>query len=916
MADRSVSVSLTAQVNGYISGMQKAAAETRNMGSEAENLAKKKESFTSLGIAIGGIGALAAAGFASMVKATADFDAQMAQVQTLSHATAAEMTGLRNAALTMGQGIGFSATQVADAETELTKAGVSVKDQLGGALKGALDLAAAGQLNVADATSIAASAMTQFKLKGADVPHIADLLAAGADKALGSVQDLGEALKYVGPVSESLGVSIEQTTGVLAEFAQNGIIGEQAGTELRGVLLSLTAPSQLAAQTMEKYNINLYDAQGNFIGVDGAAQQLKKNLGPLDQATRNAALGQIFGNAQITAANVLYEGGAKAVDSWTNKVNDQGFAAEQASGKMNSLNGDLSKLKAALESAEISTGEGSTGLLRSATQGLTGLVSAYASASPVAKDLTLAVVGVTAAVGLSGGAFLVLVPKIAAAKAALTGMQVSGKSAGLAIGSLTAGITLATTVFALYANQQSKIANNASELLATLDQQTGAVTKNTRAYVAQVLAQDHAYEAAKKAGVGQKELTDAVSEGGDALDDVLRKIGKTNTFGGIFTGQSEAAHSAGQNIAMLSKSVEDSKKQFQDQKKATDDSSSSTASAGDAAAGASTDIDSLSSSSDTAAQSIENVSNALKDLSSPTLDARSAYRDYQAAIDAVTSSIKDNGTTLDDNTDKGRANEAALDAIASSTESYAGALYTQTGSQDQATKAMESGRNSLIAALGQYGITGAAAQQYADKILGTPKDWATAFSNNAGSSKGPVDTLKLAIESIPKTYSTRMSVIVSGAENVNATKNAVNGLAAAIQHAASVGASTPIVAHASSGNVAFASGGYVSGPGTGTSDSIDAKLSNGEFVFKAAAVDRLGLGFLNGLNSGKPRGYADGGLVTPNYAAAPSVYVSPAPAPVVEVTINGADISSFVDIRVDGKLRQEARVRSNGSRGR
>ena len=59
----------------------------------------------------------------------------------------------------------------------------------------------------------------------------------------------------------------------------------------------------------------------------------------------------------------------------------------------------------------------------------------------------------------------------------------------------------------------------------------------------------------------------------------------------------------------------------------------------------------------------------------------------------------------------------------------------------------------------------------------------------------------------------------------------------------------------------FASGGSVAGPGTGTSDSIPAMLSNGEYVLNAQAVDRLGVPFLNGLNTGRLRGFASGGLV-------------------------------------------------------
>jgi TP901 family phage tail tape measure protein len=89
---------------------------------------------------------------------------------------------------------------------------VSTADVLGGGLKGALDLAAAGQLSVGEASETAASAMTQFGLKGAAVPHIADLLAAGAGKAQGSVHDMGMALNQSGLVAHQFGLSVEDTT--------------------------------------------------------------------------------------------------------------------------------------------------------------------------------------------------------------------------------------------------------------------------------------------------------------------------------------------------------------------------------------------------------------------------------------------------------------------------------------------------------------------------------------------------------------------------------------------------------------------------------------------------------------------------------------------------------------------------------
>lgn len=82
------------------------------------------------------------------------------------------------------------------------------------------------------------------------------------------------------------------------------------------------------------------------------------------------------------------------------------------------------------------------------------------------------------------------------------------------------------------------------------------------------------------------------------------------------------------------------------------------------------------------------------------------------------------------------------------------------------------------------------------------------------------------------------------------------------------------------GKLFAASGGYIVGPGSGTSDSIPAMLSNGEYVINAEAVDRIGLPILNGLNSGRLDGFATGGYIghaaysndggTSNVATAPS----------------------------------------------
>jgi TP901 family phage tail tape measure protein len=150
---------------------------------------------------------------------------------------------LRQAALAAGKDTQYSATQAAQGVTQLSKAGVSTANILGGGLKGALSLAAAGQMDVGAAAETAASAMTQFKLRGDQLPHVADLLAAGAGKAQGSVQDLSMALNQSGLIASQTGLSIEDTTGTLAAFASAGLLGSDAGTSFKTMLQALQNPS-------------------------------------------------------------------------------------------------------------------------------------------------------------------------------------------------------------------------------------------------------------------------------------------------------------------------------------------------------------------------------------------------------------------------------------------------------------------------------------------------------------------------------------------------------------------------------------------------------------------------------------------------------------------------------------------------
>jgi phage-related minor tail protein len=224
---------------------------------EAEAASRRRTDATrEVGSAATKAGAALFAGFAIGAYAAAKFDSAMSEVKANTGAAGSAFKQLSDTALAAGKATVFSATEAAQGENELAKAGVSVKDIIGGGLVGALNLASAGQMSVADAAETAASAMTLFGLSGKDVPHVADVLSAGANKAQGSVHDLAMGMAQGGPVAHQFGLSLEDTVGALAQFASHGIKGSDAGTSLKSMLLALATATDKQRQAMAELGLS------------------------------------------------------------------------------------------------------------------------------------------------------------------------------------------------------------------------------------------------------------------------------------------------------------------------------------------------------------------------------------------------------------------------------------------------------------------------------------------------------------------------------------------------------------------------------------------------------------------------------------------------------------------------------------
>lgn len=865
MANRTVSVRLLADIGQYVGGMNTAAAATMRLGAAATaNTDKAKAGFDVAGKGALIMGGAVAGGMALAASKSMDFEKSMSAVAAATNATAGTLADLRDAAMKAGADTQYSATEAADAITEMSKAGVAAKDIMGGGLTGALSLAAAGQIEVARAAEISSVAMTQFNLAGEDLPHVADLLAAGAGKAMGSVEDLGAALNQSGLIASAAGLSIEETTGTLAAFANAGLIGSDAGTSFKTMLQAIQAPSGKAAELMEELGINMYDANGNMLSASEMAGVLQGSLSGLTEEQRNSALATIFGTDAVRAANVLYKEGADGIAGWTAKVNDAGYAAETAAKLNDNLRGDLERLGGAFDTLLIQMGSGAQGPLRDFVQMLTGLVEiggdVFAFLSSIPTPVYLLVGALTAARLLGGpvsSAFETIALKalymkdaVAGASVSMTSLKTAGSGVVSALGgpwgiAIAAGTVLLGNFAARAAETKEEVdrwatairggGQAAAELEAAVARQANAgfMEKVRQAFT---FDDEHNieenFQAAKQATEDYYRSLDPVAEAQARVAEWTSTLSyRVETLGA----KHEDTTIAQERLGYWTEVLEGRQGRLQT---ATEEATGATEDAEGASSDFATQMEATQAAVDDAKKAVDGFKLSLDILSGDTVSMIEVESAFEQAIAEADGAMKDLTGTVEDGTGElnlqSEAGRKAADVLLGVRDSGNQLIATmiQQGASSAEVRAKDAQlRQSFIDTARQMGVSEQGALDLANQILGIPASRETKIDAD-------VTAAQSAIDGLVNSNSGRVIELKVGSAAYMDFRRAE------IQS-----------------GVRRAQGGPVYGPGTSTSDSIPALLSNGEFVVNARATS-YHRELLEAINSGRLAQFAGGGIVT------------------------------------------------------
>ena len=291
-------------------------------------------------------GAAIVAGFGMAIRTAARFEQSMANTASVAGATAEELKNLSDFAREMGEQSVFSASEAADAMYFLASAGMNTTEIMG-ALEGTLALAAATASDLAFTSESVAASLSQFGLDADEAGRIANVFAAAISGSQATMDKLSTSMSYVGPMAKSMGMSIEDTVGILTNLYNAGLDGSTAGTALRMAFVKLIEPTEKGTIALNKLGVAILNSDGKMRPFKDIIDDL--GVAGMSTADAMAILGVRSGPAMLA----LVSQGTGAIQEMTDAVTGTDKATEMAAMQIDTFQGAMKLLRSAFEELQI-----------------------------------------------------------------------------------------------------------------------------------------------------------------------------------------------------------------------------------------------------------------------------------------------------------------------------------------------------------------------------------------------------------------------------------------------------------------------------------------------------------------------------------------------------------------------------------
>lgn len=303
-----------------------------------------------------------------------DYTAMMSEVQALSGATGSDLALLENTAREYGATTVFSATEAAEALEYMSLAGWDAQ-QSSSALGGVLNLAAAGGMELGQASDMVTDYLSAFGMQAQDSAYFADMLAYAQANSNTSAEQLGEAYRNSAANLNAAGQDVETVTSMLEAMANQGYKGSEAGTALTAVMRDITNNMEDGAIKIGDTSMAVSDAQGNFRDLTDILLDVEKATDGMGEAERAAALGATFTADSTKGLNLMLNEGIENIAGYEEALRSSTGAASDMADTMNdNLTGDMANMNSAFEEMQLQTFEAMEAPLRDDVQYLTSTI--------------------------------------------------------------------------------------------------------------------------------------------------------------------------------------------------------------------------------------------------------------------------------------------------------------------------------------------------------------------------------------------------------------------------------------------------------------------------------------------------------------------------------------------------------------
>lgn len=952
---------LTASLKGAATEIGKIGKVLVDAGRNVESLGKKISTSISL--------PLLAAGAAS-IKAFSDFEQGLAHVGSQIDLTKEDLGAIGTQIRELSTRTPVGLNDLVKAFGDIRSAGIGAADGMK-ILESSAKLAVAAQTDVVTAADAATSAINAFGLKGKDQARVFDLLFRAVESGKITLAELGDSFGKIGATIRASNVQLDEYLIALSALSRGGASAAEAQRSLNQVITQLNGNSKDTVAAIKALGSKSFS---ELVAKSGGLVEALKKLVAGAKGSKDE-LEKLFGSTQAVGAVLALVGPQFAAFNNELKASRSGanFLEETYARLSKTTQATLTQLRNQLVDVGVDIGTELVPVLKDVVEGISAVIKGFKDLDPETKALVINLLKIAAV----AGPILIVVGKItqgigglAIAISFLLRFAIAPLLAGIlalnpeilvfvgavalivgAVGVIADAFKGGASAAQTHANAMKAVADaadevskgvpNAKENLQKLSDKFLETAKSAVELArAQLKVAQTNLEVAKQAvnpvGAPRKDFDPLILNRQRALEDALNKlstreeelqslqdqINASTQVGlaatqaaadGAVAGINKAGEAVKSTITILSGGSEKIKTQVVELTNGLNESASAfTKNFGTLKEGAEAALTPITGLRDVVKTAGDGILRITDDTGKVLLEIGKSTDQISQSVTQVNEALTNLGEV-----GQRLSDATSIEAIATGARAVVTALTEATTQSQNASVQIQSAASAAAAAWTSVpAVIQQAAIAAGASILTIANAIQSVLAQVTAGMASIASEIDAAFAAAVNAVEARLQELGSFVSNIIASMRAE--LASLSAQLAGAQASLNSTRAQANGR---ATGGTVNGPGTGTSDSILSWLSNGEFVVRAAAVKKYGVGLLDALNNMRfdSSRFAVGGLARaasaprgiPAFAAGGSVS-----GRAINLTIGGEEFAMSASQDVATKLSRYVMTKRARSSGR